>query len=230
LLAESAGGGVVLDVGAGPGDLARPLAELVERVDAVDLAPGMVEEGRRREGGDRANLRWIVGAVEEVELDPPYDLIVAGESIHWFDWQVVMPRLRQALAPGALVAIVVRDWFADSQIRRGLVPLYEKFSTVEGYVPVNAVDELEARGLFRRVREAAADAPWQPTIYDLIGCHHSQNGFSPGEMGPEALAAFDRELTEAFANFATTGLVEKAGDRYHLKVRAKLLWGEIPEP
>ena len=43
--------GVVLDAGCGPGDLARPLAPLVGRVDAVDLSPRMIAEGRSREGG-----------------------------------------------------------------------------------------------------------------------------------------------------------------------------------
>lgn len=50
----------VLDLGAGKGALARPLAERVDRVDAVDVSAAMIEAGRRRPGGDRANLRWIL--------------------------------------------------------------------------------------------------------------------------------------------------------------------------
>src|SRR5712691_5653024 len=49
---------VVLDVGCGTGDLARRLAPLVARVDAVDFSPAMIEQGRRQSGGDAANLRW----------------------------------------------------------------------------------------------------------------------------------------------------------------------------
>ena len=47
----------VLDVGCGPGDLARRLAPLVERVDAVDIAAGMLELGQRLPGGGASNLR-----------------------------------------------------------------------------------------------------------------------------------------------------------------------------
>ena len=49
----------VVDVGCGPGDLARPLAPLVERVDAVDFAAGMLELGQSLPGGDASNVRWI---------------------------------------------------------------------------------------------------------------------------------------------------------------------------
>lgn len=48
---------IVLDIGCGTGDVARPLAPLVERVDAVDQSAAMIEIGRSREGGDRPNIR-----------------------------------------------------------------------------------------------------------------------------------------------------------------------------
>jgi predicted TPR repeat methyltransferase len=41
----------VLDIGAGEGALARPLAALADHVDAVDISAAMVEAGRRRPGG-----------------------------------------------------------------------------------------------------------------------------------------------------------------------------------
>ena len=72
LLASLAGrSGAVLDAGCGPGDIARPLAPLVGRVDAVDLSPRMVSEGRRRAGGDASNLAWLVGPIEDVPLAAP---------------------------------------------------------------------------------------------------------------------------------------------------------------
>ena len=55
----------VLDLGAGEGALARPLAARVDRVDAVEISPAMVEEGQRRPGGTAPNLNWITGSAEE---------------------------------------------------------------------------------------------------------------------------------------------------------------------
>src|SRR5947207_442273 len=43
----------VLDIGAGEGALARPLAGRVDHVDAMDISSAMVRAGRRRPGGTR---------------------------------------------------------------------------------------------------------------------------------------------------------------------------------
>ena len=52
----------VLDLGAGEGALARPLAGRADHVDALDISAAMVAEGRGRPGG-RAILRAGVQAV-----------------------------------------------------------------------------------------------------------------------------------------------------------------------
>src|SRR6266487_724269 len=83
----------VLDIGCGTGDIARRLAPLVDRVDAVDFSAGMIEIGRDLPCGTASNIRWIIGKLEDVPLDPPYALVTAGESLHWMDWEIVLPRL-----------------------------------------------------------------------------------------------------------------------------------------
>src|SRR2546423_11398188 len=99
VLASLAGGRAVLEAGCGLGELARGLAPQVPRVDAVDISAPMVERGRQLPGGDVANLRWAVAAIEDAALEPPYGLVVAGESIHWFDWQVALSPVEALLAP-----------------------------------------------------------------------------------------------------------------------------------
>jgi SAM-dependent methyltransferase len=84
----------VLDVGCGTGLIARPLAALVEEVDALDPSVAMLEVGEGLPGGDRANLSWMPGTAEEGALRPPYGLIVAATSFHWFQWDVVLPASR----------------------------------------------------------------------------------------------------------------------------------------
>ena len=116
-----------------PGDIARPLAPLVGRVDAVDLSPRMVSEGRRRAGGDASNLAWLVGPIEDVPLCGPYDLVVAGDSVHWFDWQAVIPRFAKVLGPDGRLAIVSSNWLhgpgAPAPPRPGLRPLQRESGT-----------------------------------------------------------------------------------------------------
>ena len=99
----------VLDLGAGEGALARPLAARagqVDRVDAVEISAAMIETGRRRPGGDSARLRWLAGAAETVPLPGRYALVTAGASLHWMDWAPVLRRAGQAMTPGAELAIV----------------------------------------------------------------------------------------------------------------------------
>jgi trans-aconitate methyltransferase len=54
-------------------------------------------------------VNWQVAPIEMAHLYPPYALITAGESLHWMDWPVVMPRFRDALSPGGVVAIAGRS-------------------------------------------------------------------------------------------------------------------------
>src|SRR5918998_866070 len=75
----------VLDLGAGEGALARPLAERVDKVDAVEISPAMVAEGRARPGGDHPHLAGHVAAGESFALQGPYALVTAGQSLHWMD-------------------------------------------------------------------------------------------------------------------------------------------------
>lgn len=96
----------VLELGAGEGALARPLARRVERVHAVDVSAAMVDAGRHRSGGLASNLRWVVGAAEEVELAGPHTLVTVGAALHWMDWDRVLPRVAEAMAGDAVLCII----------------------------------------------------------------------------------------------------------------------------
>ncbi|GEM_PF-3621096 len=98
---------VILDLGCGTGNIARPLAayETVERIDAVDLSLPMIERGKTLPGGDSPKIRWRHGRAEDVELNLPYALVTAGESLHWMTWDVVLPRLARVLTPHGVLAI-----------------------------------------------------------------------------------------------------------------------------
>lgn len=39
-------------------------------------------------------------------LGPPYGLVTAGSSLHWMDWEVVLPRIGRLLSPEGCLAIV----------------------------------------------------------------------------------------------------------------------------
>jgi SAM-dependent methyltransferase len=220
LLLELADGGPVLDLGCGPGDLARRIAPHVERVDAVDFSAAMVARGKQLPGGDHPGLHWQVAPAETAELHGPYALATAGESLHWMDWDVVLPRL------GTTLALVERDWGGSPAIHQALLPLWIAYSSVPSFQRYVLVDELTSRGLFTLQGErTCAPEPWRPTIEEYLDARHSQRGFSRSHMGEESAAAFDEAVTGALERLIASGDLATTGDRLELEAGARVSWG-----
>ena len=227
LLAELAGDAPhsVLDVGCGTGELTRRLAPLVDRVDAVDFSQAMLDLARQLEGGGASNVSWVLSAAEEIELTGPYALISAGESLHWMDWDVVMPRFAALLTPSGVLAIVERSWDSAPQVWDRVRPLIEQYSPVRDYRSFDLVAEPTDRDLFEvHGEQTFGPEGWHPTVDEYLECRHSQRGLSRTHMGPEAVRAFDSEAREAL-----TGDLAEHDGRLELSVEARVTWGR-PHP
>lgn len=212
-----------LDVGCGTGCIARPLAALVDVVDALDMSAAMLKEGRALPGGDRPNLRWVHGAAEDAPLDPPYGLVVAAASFHWLDWDVVLPRFSRALTPDGVFA-VVQSRERGGPDRRELIPRY---STNQDFGAGDDYDwerELIRRGLLTYL--GARETPWRPfrqSFDDFVDGQHSMGGLSRERMGAGAVEAFDRELRAILHRTYPSGEVL-------MEVRAVVAWARPGSP
>jgi SAM-dependent methyltransferase len=216
----------VLDVGCGTGDIARRLAPLVERVDAVDISAAMIAAGRRQPGGNASNLTWVHAPVEDAALAPPYSLITAGESLHWLAWDIVFPRFAEVLTSRGVLAIVERDWDLSAARGERLSPIIGRCSTNRAFRPFDLPAELTSRGLFEQQgQRRTGPEPWRPTISEYIECRHSQNGLSRERMGSEAAAAYDAETRAALLDLCREGALELREDRLALAVAATITWG-----
>jgi ubiquinone/menaquinone biosynthesis C-methylase UbiE len=197
----------VLDAGCGTGEIARPLAPHVGRVDAVDVSAGMIEKGKRLPGGDHPAIRWLLGRVEDVELKGPYGLVAAASSLHWMDWQVVMPRFREVLAPGGHVAVVYvhrlpLPW--DDALQT----IITRYSTNRDYRPYSLVDELQQRDLFQKQGERrTAPVTFTQPINQYIEAFHAMNGLSRDRMAGGEAAAFDAEVRQLVLDYCENGRV-----------------------
>ncbi len=103
----------ILDIGAGPGTLALPLAPLVKEITAIEPGKGMVgllKENMKKEG--IRNITCIEKIWEDIDiardLDAPYDVVLSSLSL-------TMEDLRTSLAKmdAASSRYVYIYWFAD---------------------------------------------------------------------------------------------------------------------
>ena len=214
----------VLDAGCGTGFVARPLAPLVERVDAVDFSAAAIREGRRLPGGDHPHLRWMEGPIESVAVSPPYCLITAGVSIHWFDWDLVFPRFARLLAPDGLFVAVGMRHDKPNWMREELGPVFARYSMNRDFVPYSAAEilaQLEERGLFRQMGSAQTDAvEWKQPISEWVESIHARNGFSRDRMNPRQAAEADALFTEIATRHA-----DNADGFITHRYAGTLLWG-----
>jgi trans-aconitate methyltransferase len=210
---------VVLDVGTGTGELARQLVEHVDRVDAVDCSAAMLEKGRTLPQGMHPHLHWMCGRIEDVQLTPPYSLIVAGDSTIWLDWEIVFPRFAALLAPQGCVAMLERrelpaPWQSELQA------LIRRYSTIKYYPALDIVATLEQAHLFAKVGEKeTAPVTTKQSITDYIASFHSRSSLSLDYMPPQDAAAFDQALR---------ALVEPWSheDELELQTVARIIWGK----
>jgi len=99
----------VLDLGCGPGPLARRFAAFAREVVAMDPTPEMLDAARALAEGT-ANIRFVAGSSND--LDPamgPFRLVVMGRSFHWMDRVDTLRRLDGIIEPAGALAL-----FGDS--------------------------------------------------------------------------------------------------------------------
>jgi SAM-dependent methyltransferase len=209
----------VLDAGSGTGALTIGLARFAKRVDAVDPSAAMLREARRMPGADSERIRWIQGAAETARLDPPYGLVTTGASIHWMDPDLVMPRFREALAPGGRLAIVNSEsTYAEQKWRSEFIDLIRTFSPVSHHLEfVDLVRSLEASGHFvREGQRTAAPVPYEQSIDDYMTMLASTSALSRITLGDRA----DDFARDARAIFARNALI-----RVRAELVAEVVWG-----
>jgi 2-polyprenyl-3-methyl-5-hydroxy-6-metoxy-1,4-benzoquinol methylase len=197
----------ILDVGCGTGNIARPLATYVECIDAVDWSLPMLERARMLPGGASPKIRWLHGRAEDVETQPPYALVTAGESLHWMEWGVVLPRFAREVSPHGMLAIV---YLVDQPVpwSEGYLQIVRRFSNNPTYVPFDWITELEKYQLFQKLGERkTAAVSVRQTVEDYVAAQHARSSLSLETMTAEQAAQFDTEMQALLLPFAQDSLL-----------------------
>ena len=217
LLGESRGR--VLDVGCGPGKIARSLVDQVDGVDAIDFSQEMIRVGKSLANGGHPNLQWIHGRVEEVPLKPAYSMVTAGASIHWMEWSLVFPKFREVLTADGYIAIIDGDRPLKPPWRDAELPIIRKYSTNQHYEEIDLIQELADRGHLMPIgNELTMPVFFSQSIEEYVESFHSRESVSREHMGENA-KAFDAEISRIVSDFAD----EEGAITFQLQTR--VTWG-----
>ncbi len=221
--------GALLDLGCGPGTVARRLAPAFASVTAVDASSAMLALARRSPGGDAGNVAWLHGLAEDVSYGGArFDAVVAAESIHWMDHRRLFRRLRRHVPEAHVFVVVEGDEPLDPPWQRDWERFLARWLPLakgEPYAPGRKDDFLRRHEAWLEVEgeEAHVSAAFAQSIESFVACAHSRDAFCRRRLGGRA-AAFDRELETLLAPHASDGTLE-------LVVRTRITWGRIrPAP
>jgi SAM-dependent methyltransferase len=135
-----------LEIGCGAGGLARQLAARAGHVLALDLSPAMIQIAQTRSAGC-ANIDYRVADALAWDWPPErFDGIVSVATLHHLPLAEIVPRMRDALRPGGVLAVL--DLFSSAGPRDWLLDALA--------LPVSAVLSLLKNGRLRESPEARA--------------------------------------------------------------------------
>jgi len=162
------GGETVLDVGAGTGRLAVPIAMTAAHVTALDPSEGMLNVLRERMAAEGltnyscVKMRWedaVIG--RDIE---PHDLVIAAFSLGFYDLAAALEKLDSAATRAVHLFWHAGEWRGPEEMALYRAVFGEEATMRKGYpdyiFPVNILHDA---GIYPNVR--IYNAVWE-TVYD----------------------------------------------------------------
>ena len=180
----------------------------------------MLLKGREAPGGNPPAVHWIHGRMEELDLQGPYGLVTAGDSIHWMDWDIVFPKLRDLLVPCGFLALVSR-YERPVPWQDELNALIAKYSVYRRWRSYDLIETLIERGHFQLVGDwhTPPDCNRQSVI-DYVMSWHSRGGLAlaRGTMPADNIASFDSAVSDLVAPWVEDGFLR-------IRTEGRVTWG-----
>jgi len=105
----------VVDLGTGTGTIARGVASLGCEVIGIDPSADLLNQARRVADSENLEVVWRQACAEKTGLDDgSADVVLAGQSWHWFDSGKAITEIRRILRENGLLVIAHFDWLAHS--------------------------------------------------------------------------------------------------------------------
>lgn len=186
-------GGRVLDVGAGLGHLALPLAQRGFAVTALEPAVHMLRRLEHRAKLSHLTLSTLHGQAEALPLpDASVDLVVLADALHFLDSERAARELARVLTRRGTLAVVTCE-FASTPFMTALQAIMQAAAprrprdTTQALVELFAVFGSRLPAPRQWVQEHDVDAA---TLFDILG----SISFIGPAMNPERTAAFRQKV------------------------------------
>src|SRR6185437_13776332 len=201
---------MLVDLGAGTGQVARALRPFFARAVAVDPEPDMVEYGRIRSDLESDGIEWLLARAEQADFQSEsVDVVEAGNAFHRFDRPAVVANATRWLVPDGAILLLWSDgaWPGAGQEiwQRELSPVINEWLDRSGAgtrIPMGWEREeypdevlLRDAGFGRQVvRDVTVTHVW--TVEMILGFLHATSFASLAALQQHA-HAFDADVHEA---------------------------------
>ncbi|MBC7299476.1 class I SAM-dependent methyltransferase [Nocardia salmonicida] len=233
------GGGLLIDLACGTGEIAIPLHDRFTHVQAVDLEPDMVEVGRRKavESG-ATNIDWSVGRAEDPVVTAPAQLVTIGNAFHRLDRGLIAERAGQWLDPGGCLAIVGSStpWSGTEPWQAIAVDVVARWSGEPGrpastspaavdssVSPRRTHEEILREAGFLDVTEDQFPTPHVWTVDEFLGFLWSTSYATQIRQDPALAEQFEKDLRAQLLDFEPSGQLQESIAHYYIL-------GRTPDP
>lgn len=192
-----------VELGAGPGILSRQLA--ARGWDVIGVEPNAAMRARAESLG--GGPRYVAGGAEETgRPSASADLVIGAQAFHWFDLDRALPEIERIRGPSS-AAVAVWNVRAGTGFAAAYEAVLLRASSDYAAVPKPGPTLDALRG---RLPSAVERVFRHDQTLDLDGVLGRAWSSSYVVHGVSDRAAFDRQMTEAFAAHAREGKVKLA--------------------
>lgn len=212
LISSAPPGSRLLDLGCGPGKIARHLSPFFQHIVAVDPSEAMLALAVSLENGEASNIAWVQGNAENADLgSQKFELVVAANSIHWMEPDRLFGKLQEHVAQDHAFAVVSGDDAHDPPWRAEWVEFLVKWIPIATGEPFGLQRKTSEWSAWKKhvdieFSETFISAPLTQRVSEFIACQHSRDAFAPSRLQGR-VKEFDRELRELLGPYAVDGLL-----------------------
>jgi ubiquinone/menaquinone biosynthesis C-methylase UbiE len=205
----------LIDLGCGPGTLARRFASRVAEVIAMDPDADMLAEGQRLAASEElSNIHWMqAGSAELGQVKGMFRAALMGQSLHWMDRDQVLRDFHRLIEDGGGIALINPGRRRPQESWEPVVAeIVERYLGPRPPHPQRNAEPHHEPALHRSQFEITEDIEFSSTIERdipaIISTVYSASGSTQRLFG-DRLRDFERDLEDALRRLRRDGIFQE---------------------